>query len=165
MSVSSAGYERGGIDQNDLNSFEETEEFLCTIMVAILLLFSLVLPVSSLAGKNKSCDFTKLLCLPSQIDTVWQVWNSSSYCSHNTVIYKCVSENAPVINWDILEQGTPIASWTVSHFSIGFRRESEPIQAVLEVTYSNSTFIVSTILLKPLMDPQTFTIRCNSIFC
>ena len=106
-----------------------------------------------------------LLCLPSQKDTsVWKVWNSSSYCS-NKVIYSCVSDNTPVINWDISEQGILIASWSVIHFINDGRliRETEPIEAVLEVTYSNSTFIASTIILILAMDPQTITVSCNSI--
>ena len=106
-----------------------------------------------------------LLCLPSQIDTsVWKVWNSSSYCS-NKVIYSCVSDNTPFINWDILEQGRKIASWAVSHITNNGRliRESEPLETVLEVTYSNSTFIASTITLTTTRDPQTYTIACNRI--
>ena len=106
-----------------------------------------------------------LMCLPSQKDTsVWKVWNSSSYCS-NKVIYSCVSDNTPVINWDISEQGIPIASWTVTHFTSDGRliRESEPIETVLEVTYSNSTFIASTIILILAMEPQIITVSCNSI--
>ena len=102
-----------------------------------------------------------MLCLPSEIDTVWQVWNSSSYCSNNKLIYSCVSDS-PGINWDISEQGRLIASWSVSHFTNNGRllRESEPIEAVLEVTYSNSTFIASTIKLTISMDLQ---IQCNNI--
>ena len=105
------------------------------------------------------------MCLPSQKDTsVWKIWNSSSYCS-NKVIYSCVSDNTAVINWDISEQGTLIASSTVSHVTNDGRliRESEPIEAVLEVTYSNLTFIASTIILILSMDPQTVTVACNSI--
>ena len=81
------------------------------------------------------------------------------------MIYTCVSENSPVINWDILEQGRGIASWSVSHFTNDGRltRETEPIEAVLQITYSNSTFIASTIILTLTMDPQMYTIKCNKI--
>ena len=81
------------------------------------------------------------------------------------MIYTCVSENSPVINWDISEQGRRIASWSVSHFTNygTLIRENEPIEAVLEVAYSNSTFIASTITLTLTMDPQTYTIQCNKI--
>ena len=82
------------------------------------------------------------------------------------MIYSCVSENTPFINWDITitsDEGRHIVSWTQSHFTNNgrIRREREPIQAVLEVTYSNSTSIASTITLP--MEPQTYTIQCNSI--
>ena len=82
------------------------------------------------------------------------------------MIYSCVSENTPFINWDITitsEEGRHIVSWTQSHFTNNgrIRREREPIQAVLEVTYSNSTSIASTITLP--MEPQTYTIQCNSV--
>ena len=81
------------------------------------------------------------------------------------MIYTCVSENSPVINWDISDQGRRIASWSVSHLTNDGRliRESEPIEAVLEVAYSNSTFIASTIIQTLTMDPQTYTIQCNKI--
>ena len=81
------------------------------------------------------------------------------------MIYTCVSENSPVINWDILEQGRRIASWSVSHLTNDGRliRETEPIEAVLQITYSNSTFIASTIILTLTMDPQMYTIECNKI--
>ena len=104
-----------------------------------------------------------LLSLPSPIDTsVWQFWNSSSYCSNNTVIYSCVSSETLFINWDIFDQGGKIASWGVSHFSERLTRVNEPIEAVLEVTYSNSTFIASTIIVT-LPVPETYTIKCNTI--
>ena len=78
------------------------------------------------------------------------------------MIYTCVSEDIPILNWDILEQGRRIASWGISHFSSRFRRETEPIEAVLEVTYSNLTYIASTIVLTLPLDHQPYTIRCNS---
>ena len=80
------------------------------------------------------------------------------------MIYSCVSENTPVKNRDVLEQGRLFASWGVSQFTNDGRliRKSEPLEAVLEVTYSNSTFIASTITLTLTMDPQTSIIR-NSI--
>ena len=78
------------------------------------------------------------------------------------MIYSCVSEDLPILNWHILEQGTLIASWAVSHFSRGLRRETDPIEAVLEVTYSNLTFIASTIILTLPLDHQPYTIYCNS---
>ena len=78
------------------------------------------------------------------------------------MIYSCVNSKKFFINWDIFDQGGKIASWGVSHFSERLTRESEPIEAVLEVTYSNSTSIASTIILT-LPVPETYTIKCNTI--
>ena len=117
----------------------------------------------SLAGSSfiNHC-FVNVIMIASlfSLTDVVQVWNSSSYCSNN-VIYSCC-DNTPFINWGIFEQGTHIASWTVSHFTSRLRRETEPIEAVVEVTYSNLTFIASTIILTLPLDHQPYTIYCNS---
>ena len=95
---------------------------------------------------------------------VWQVWNSSSYCS-NTSIYTCIRESSSnFITWDIYENRISIIHVVLSRLTTTtVIKNSGSLVATAVINHISINSITSTITItnNDPLNPRHYSVDCS----